>query len=58
MTAAAASKLASGVRTAESSLGAEQRKRFDSFEDLLKIDPAQPHGGHGQHAAHGEPAAK
>jgi hypothetical protein len=58
MTAAAASKLATAVRAAESSLGANQRRLFDSFEGMLKIDAAQPHGQHGQHSQHGAPEAR
>ena len=57
----AAGRLASAVLAAEAKAGAEQRKAFDSFEGLLKIDPASGHDGHhdhGQHNGHGEPVSK
>lgn len=47
-----AQKLAQNVVAAESKLGADKRKLFDSFEGMLKIDATAGHG------AHAEPAKK
>jgi hypothetical protein len=54
----AALRLAKSLATAENALGADQRKRFDSFEGMLKIDAAQGHASHAQHGQHAEPAKK
>jgi hypothetical protein len=53
----AASKLARAIQTAEAALGADQRKRFDSFEGMVKIDAAQSHGAHSPHDPHSGHAA-
>ena len=55
---AAAGKLARAVVASESKLGADQRKLFDGFQGMLKVDPAETHGNHAQHGQHAEPAKK
>jgi hypothetical protein len=47
MNAAQATKLAQAVTSAEARLSANQRKLFDSFEGMVKIDGAQE--AHGMH---------
>lgn len=57
MKADAATRLASKVQLAESKLGADKRKLFDSFEGMLKIDATHGHGqSHGHLADHTTPA--
>ncbi len=56
-----APKLAQAVVAAESKLGADKRKLFDSFEGMLMIDATASqgeHAAHGQHSAHAESMKK
>jgi periplasmic copper chaperone A len=50
----AAARLSKAVQTAESTLGADKRKLFDSFEGMMKIDPSEGHSDHGAQAGHAQ----
>jgi hypothetical protein len=57
----AAMRLAAAVVAAEGKLGADQRRLFDGFEGMVKIDAApdpSAHGQHGKHTGHKAPALK
>jgi hypothetical protein len=58
MKADAAARLASAVATAENKLAPDQRKMFDGFEGMVKVEPAVGHDAHKAHAGHGESAKK
>ncbi|RFO95160.1 hypothetical protein DIC66_19820 [Rhodoferax lacus] len=46
----AAARLAAAVVAAEGKLGADKRKLFDGFEGMVKVNAAQGHAGHSEHA--------
>lgn len=53
----AATALAQAVRSAESGLDVAKRKRFDSFEGMVKVGIPGANAGHGAHAMHGHAPA-
>jgi hypothetical protein len=57
MGSAAATKLARAVVVSENKLGADQRKLFDGFQGMTKMDLVEGHTSHGVHAHHDQPAA-